>query len=62
VPEQGAKRNLVPPLRALQSARASPAAFALSAELRLARRWAQAQGRLQKINKVILKFLYNFVT
>jgi len=38
VPEQVAKRNLVLPLRALQSARASSAAFALSAELRLARR------------------------
>ena len=38
VPEQVAKRNLVPHLWALQSARASSAAFALSAELRLARR------------------------
>ena len=36
-----AKRNLDPPLRALQSARASSAAFALSVELRLARRCAQ---------------------
>ncbi len=33
-----AKRNLVPPLRALQSVRASSTAFALSAELRLAQR------------------------
>jgi len=41
MPEQVAKRNLVPPLRALQSARASPAAFALSAELRLAQRCLQ---------------------
>ncbi len=32
-----AKRNLIPTLRALQSARASSAVFALSAELRLAR-------------------------
>jgi hypothetical protein len=38
VPEHIAKRNLDPPLRAFQSARASSAAFALSAELRLARR------------------------
>jgi len=36
VPEQVAKRNLIPHLRALQSARASSAAFALCAELRLA--------------------------
>jgi len=43
VPEQVAKRNLVPPLRALQSARASSAAFALSAELRLARRYGQVK-------------------
>jgi hypothetical protein len=35
--EQNAKRNLDPLLRALQSARASSAAFALSSELRLAR-------------------------
>ena len=34
-----AKRNLVPPLRALQSVRASSTAFALSAELRLALRY-----------------------
>ena len=39
VPEQVAKRNLVPHLRALQSARASSAAFALCAELRLAPHW-----------------------
>jgi len=39
--EQNAKRNLDPSLRAFQSARASSAAFALSPELRLARRWAQ---------------------
>ena len=39
VPEQGVKRNLALPLRALQSARASSAASALSAELRLALRW-----------------------
>ncbi len=39
MPEQDAKRNLVSSLRALQSARASSAAFALSAELRLARRY-----------------------
>jgi hypothetical protein len=37
-----AKRNLVPPLRALQSVRASSTAFALSAELRLAQRYGQA--------------------
>ena len=37
VPEQYAKRNLVPPLRALLAARASSAAITLSAELRLAR-------------------------
>jgi hypothetical protein len=42
VSEQVAKRNLVPPLRALQSARASSADFALRAELRLALRCAQA--------------------
>jgi len=35
--EQNAKHNLDPPLRALQSARASSAAFALRTELRLAR-------------------------
>jgi hypothetical protein len=49
VPEHDVKRNwlrraplrsgLDPPLRALQSARASSAAFALSAELRLAPHW-----------------------
>ena len=49
MPEQVAKRNLVPPLRALQSARTSPAAFALSAELRLARRWASC------LKKIVLK-------
>ncbi len=37
----GTKRNLVPPLRALQSARASSADYALSAELRLALRYSQ---------------------
>ncbi len=39
---QVAKRNLVPPLRAFQSVRASSAAFALSAELRLARHYRAA--------------------
>ena len=37
--EQTAKRNLDPPLRALQSAQASSADFALRTELRLARHW-----------------------
>ena len=37
--EQNVKRNLDPPLRALQSARASSAAFALRTELRLARHY-----------------------
>jgi hypothetical protein len=50
VPEQVAKRNLVPPLRALQSARASSAAFALSAELRLARHCTQANETKYLIN------------
>ena len=52
VPEQNAKNNLIPPLRALQSARASSAAFALSAELRLALRYVQ-----RSLNKVGLRNL-----
>jgi len=42
VPEQIVKRNLVPPLRALLPWRASSHGIALSAELRLARRYQQA--------------------
>ena len=38
--EQDVKRNLDPPLRALQSTRASSADSALSSELRLARHYA----------------------
>lgn len=40
-----AKRNLVPPLRALQSDRASSAAFALSAELRLAQHYMKCSAQ-----------------
>ena len=48
-----AKRNLIPPLRALQSVRASSAAFALSAELRLARRYQQAEEKRQRQRQIM---------
>jgi len=41
--EQVVKRNLIPPLRALLPWRASSHGIALSAELRLARRYAQGK-------------------
>ncbi len=67
VPEHVAKRYLVPPLRAIQSARASLAAFAFSAELRLARHWRsleQDQYKFETENELprrrALKYLIEF--
>jgi hypothetical protein len=56
--EQNAKRNLDPPLRALQSARASSAAYALSAELRLASHCAACSMRNYK--QAVLKETFNY--
>jgi len=47
MPEQVAKSNLDPPLRALLPCRASSHAIALSAELRLARRYAQGEETVE---------------
>jgi hypothetical protein len=52
VPEQDAKRNLIPHLRALLSSRASSAAIALRAELRLARHYGGIKKNIQNFNQL----------